>query len=570
MPREKVLGKYFWEVYPDLVGTTFYTQYVEAIRENKTKHFEAYYEGLSSWYEVSAYPSDNGLSVYFKDVTFSRAVAENIRNSEEKRRLIMNAALDAIVCIDIHGNITFWNPQAEAIFGWNENEVMGKHLSEIIIPEEYRKMHDNGMENYLKTGEGPLLNILLQLTALKRSGEEVSIELTVLPIKQANEEFFCAFIRDITERNKAEMAIRNSNERYNLASKATSDIIWDWNLLTNEIIRSEDNIEKLLGYKREVSQDSCFVWMNMVHPEDVNRVKEKIEEVLQNPEAHYYEDEYRFKKANNEYAYLYEKGYIVRNDAGKVTRIIGSTQDITKLKENEIQLKKRADELAVSNLELEQFAFVASHDLQEPLRMITSFLTQLDNKYDAVLDEKAKKYIYFAVDGAKRMRQIILDLLEYSRVGRTENTLEEIDLGDILNEIEILLQKRIMEKNADIHIDPMPVIHSYRAPIRQVFQNLIGNALKYSRTDVKTLIDIAVKEVPGYWQFSIADNGIGIHSDYFEKVFILFQRLHTKAEYSGTGMGLAVSKKIVENLGGKIWVTSEEGKGSTFYFTIPK
>ncbi len=569
-PREEVLGKCLWDIYPDVVGSEIYKEYLDAVKENKTKHFEAYYAGLSSWYEISAYPSKNGLSVYFKDVTFSRSVAENIRNSEEKRRLIMNAAMDAIICINTNGDITFWNPQAETIFGWQENEVMGRRLSEIIIPEKYREMHDRGMKNYLETGDGPALNVLLELTALKRTGEIVSIELTVLPIKQGNEEFFCAFIRDVTEKKKAEVAIRNSNERYNLASKATSDIIWDWNLVTNETIRSEENIEKLLGYTKEVSQDPGFIWMNFIHPEDVTRVNNKIEEVLQDSKAHYYEDEYRFRKANGEYAYLYEKGYIIRNDAGNALRVIGSAQDITKLKENEIQLKKRADELAVSNLELEHFAFVASHDLQEPLRMITSFLTQLDNKYYAVLDEKAKKYIYFAVDGAKRMRQIILDLLEYSRVGRIENALEDIDLGEIVHEIEILLQKKIKEKNAEISVDSLPVIHSYRAPIRQVFQNLVGNALKYSKQGVDTKIHIAVDEFSSYWQFSVSDNGIGIHSDYFEKVFILFQRLHTKTEYSGTGMGLAVSKKIVENLGGKIWVTSEEGMGSTFYFTIPK
>lgn len=569
-PREEVLGKCLWDVYPDVVGTDIYKTYLEVVKENKTKHFEAYYEGLSSWYEISAYPSKNGLSVYFKDVTFSRSVAENIRNSEEKRRLIMNAALDAIVCINTEGDITFWNPQAEAIFGWNENEVMGKRLSEIIIPENYREMHDKGMKNYLETGEGPALNVLLELTALKRTGEEVSIELTVLPIKQGSEEFFCAFIRDITEKKKAEIAIRNSNERYNLASKATSDIIWDWNLTTNQMIRSEENIEKLLGYKKEVSQNSGFIWMNHVHPDDITRVQNKIEEVLNDPGIHFYEDEYRFKKANNEYAYLYEKGYIIRNEEGKATRIIGSAQDITKLKENEIQLKKRADELAVSNQELEHFAFVASHDLQEPLRMITSFLTKLEDKYDALLDEKGKKYIYFAVDGAKRMRQIILDLLEYSRVGRIDHSLEDIDIAVILKEIEILLQKKINEKNAEVIIDPMPVVHSYRSPIRQVFQNLISNALKYSKEGKPVKIHIGKTEYPDYWEFYVKDNGIGIHPDYFEKVFVLFQRLHTKSEYTGTGIGLSVSKKIVENLGGKIWVDSTESQGSTFYFTIPK
>ncbi len=376
--------------------------------------------------------------------------------------------------------------------------------------------------------------------------------------------------QDIDSLRKAEDNIRLSNERYILAFKATSDIIFDWNLVNNETIRSAENIENLLGYKPEVSQADNFVWMNYVHPDDIERVKEKLNRVLQDPQMFFYEDEYRFLRANHTYAYLYDRGYIIRNEQGVVTRVIGSVKDISKLKENEIQLQKRADELAVSNLELEQFAFVASHDLQEPLRMVTSFLTKLEKNYDAVLDEKARKYIHFAVDGAKRMRQIILDLLEYSRVGRLDSLPEDINVLDIIQEVEILLKKKITEKDARISIDPMPVIHFSRSPLRQVFQNLISNALKYTREDATVKIHIGVSEHPAYWQFSVSDNGIGIHPDYFQKVFVLFQRLHTKSEYSGTGIGLTVSKKIIENQGGKIWVESKEGKGSTFFFTIPK
>ncbi len=376
--------------------------------------------------------------------------------------------------------------------------------------------------------------------------------------------------QDIDSLRKAEDNIRLSNERYNLAFKATSDIIFDWNVINNETIRSAENIESLLGYKPEVSQDSKFTWMDYVHPEDVGRVKAKLNQVLQDPQRSFYEDEYRFLRADQTYAHLYDRGYIIRNEEGVATRVIGSVKDISKLKENEIQLQKRADELAVSNLELEQFAFVASHDLQEPLRMVTSFLTKLEKKYEGALDEKARKYIHFAVDGAMRMRQIILDLLEYSRVGRLDNLPEDLDVLKVVNEVEILLKKRISEKNAEISIDPMPVVHVSRSPVRQVFQNLISNALKYSREDVPVKIHIAASELPDYWLFSVADNGIGIHPDYFQKIFMLFQRLHAKSEYSGTGIGLTVCKKIIENLGGKIWVESTEGAGSTFYFTIPK
>jgi PAS domain S-box-containing protein len=359
----------------------------------------------------------------------------------------MNAALDAIICIDKQGKVTFWNPQAEKIFGWTADESLGKVLSTLIIPEHYRGMHDYGMKNYLETGKGSALNILLQLSAIRRNGDEFPIELTVLPIKQDGDEFFCAFIRDISERKTYE------------------------------------------------------------------------------------------------------------------TRLIQLNED----------LKKQKTELITSNHELEQFAYIASHDLQEPLRMVTSFLTLLNKKYGADFDETAASYIDFAVDGAKRMRQLILDLLEYSRVGKSNEAEEFIDLNILITEIKILYRKQIEEMNASIIVmEPLPLVNFHKSPLMQLFQNLISNALKYSRENVAPIVKISFTEDDGYWEFKVEDNGIGIDEEYFEKIFVIFQRLHNKDEYSGTGMGLAVTKKIVESLGGKIWVKSSMNVGSEFYFTIPK
>ncbi|HZX58859.1 MAG TPA: PAS domain S-box protein [Mucilaginibacter sp.] len=242
----------------------------------------------------------------------------------------------------------------------------------------------------------------------------------------------------------------------------------------------------------------------------------------------------------------------------------------TRLKELNESLQKHAKELAISNAELEQFAYVASHDLQEPLRMVTSFMTQLEKKYGEVVDDKGRQYIHFAVDGAKRMRQIILDLLDFSRVGRTEDDLEEVDFNKLVNELLALYRRQIEEEYANIIFENLPTIKTYKTPIRQVFQNLVSNSLKYQKAAVPAVITVSCKETKTHYQFSVKDNGIGIAPEYFDKIFIIFQRLHNKDEYSGTGMGLAIAKKIVENLGGKIWVESKEGKGSVFYFTLLK
>jgi PAS domain S-box-containing protein len=241
-----------------------------------------------------------------------------------------------------------------------------------------------------------------------------------------------------------------------------------------------------------------------------------------------------------------------------------------RLRELNLSLKEQTKELAASNAELEQFVFVASHDLQEPLRMITSFLTQLEKKYDSVLDDKGRQYIHFATDGAKRMRQVILDLLEFSRVGHADPERNTVDLNQVLEEIISMHKQLVKERDAIIEFDKLPKINAVRSLILQLFQNLINNAIKYQEKDHKPVVKIAWSEDDDYWHFRIRDNGIGIAKEYSEKIFHIFQRLHGREEYTGTGIGLALCKKIVQEHGGEIGVESEEGKGSTFYFTIAK
>ncbi|MEX2565355.1 MAG: PAS domain S-box protein, partial [Cyclobacteriaceae bacterium] len=208
-------------------------------------------------------------------------------------------------------------------------------------------------------------------------------------------------------------------------------------------------------------------------------------------------------------------------------------RNINDRKRSEESLKTLNNELMVSNTELEQFAFVVSHDLQEPLRMITGFLGQLDKKYDHLLDEKGKKYIHFATDGANRMKQIILDLLEYSRVGRVDMEREEINMNDLVHEALLLNRKLITEIKADVNVEKLPIINAMKVPMRQLFQNLINNSIKYHKKDRKPNVNITAGEDEDFWYFEIEDNGIGIVHENTAKIFILFQRLHNKEEYSG-------------------------------------
>ncbi len=241
-----------------------------------------------------------------------------------------------------------------------------------------------------------------------------------------------------------------------------------------------------------------------------------------------------------------------------------------RLLETNRQLLEKAEQLSASNSDLQQFAHIASHDLQEPLRMISGFLTQLEKKYAGQLDNKALEYIHFASNGAARMRQTLISLLEYLSLNRKTDAKEQFELSDLILEIINMNQPLIEVSNAEIKHDALPLLYSNRILVLHLFQNLIVNALKYSRKNRRPVIGISAKELPQHWEFSITDNGIGIESGSLEEIFGLFHRLHTREIYEGSGIGLAICKRITESLGGRIWATSEEGIGSTFYFSIEK
>ena len=258
----------------------------------------------------------------------------------------------------------------------------------------------------------------------------------------------------------------------------------------------------------------------------------------------------------------------IRDETGKIVASRSTWRDITQLKKAQEDLESTAAELSRSNQELAQFAYVASHDLQEPLRMVTSYLQLLESRYRDQLDEDARVFIGYAVDGARRMRGLIEDLLSYSRVGTRGKPFEPTDCAQVVKQALLDLRAAIQESQAQIVEEELPTVMADATQLAQLFQNLIGNGIKF-RGDTLPEIQISAERCDGEWQFAVRDNGIGIPPEYAERIFVIFQRLHTRNEYPGTGMGLAICKKIVERHGGRIWFESEPGKGSSFYFTIP-
>ena len=261
-----------------------------------------------------------------------------------------------------------------------------------------------------------------------------------------------------------------------------------------------------------------------------------------------------------------ENGFVVLSVIRDITEVRKAE---TALREKEESLRKAMEDLARSNRELEQFAYVASHDLQEPLRMVSSYLQLLERRYKGRLDEAADEFISYAVDGATRMQRLINDLLDYSRVGTRGSPLAPTDAADALNEALANLRMTLEETHARVTHDELPVIMADRSQVVRLFQNLIGNAVKFRKRDVPPRVHVSAEEKGNERVFSVRDNGIGIEPEFFDRAFQIFRRLHTAGEYPGTGMGLAICKRIVERHGGRIWVESNPGEGSTFYFTLP-
>lgn len=500
----------------------------------------------------------------FQDIHDRKQAEKELLLSYEEKSTILESIGDAFFSVDKRWTVTYWNKKAEEFLEIKKENILNRNLWEVIRDEHEITIFNKFLEIGTKT---KTVNFEQYCKRFK-----VWYSISAYP----NTRGISVYFKDITQQKLYVEQIRETNERFEIVTQATNDAIWDYNVTTGEMYHGE-GFRTLFGYQAGIGTGSQETWEEKIHPEDRQRLKAYFQSLFENPKILDLYSEYKYKRADGSYAYVIDRGIILRDEFGKVTRMIGATQDVTErnhyeesLKELNNKLEKHSKELALSNAELEQFAYVASHDLQEPLRMVTSFLMQLEKKYKSQLDERAHQYIEFAVDGARRMRQIILDLLDFSRIGKNDDRLEEIPLSNIVSEVLQLQGKLIEESAAQFQVGELPTITTFRSPMLQVFQNLIGNSLKYRNKDLPPFIRINSIESDTEWIFSIEDNGIGIEKEYFERVFIIFQRLHSKKEYSGTGMGLAIVKKILENLGGRIWVTSEPEAGSIFYFTLPK
>lgn len=382
--------------------------------------------------------------------------------------------------------------------------------------------------------------------------------------------------QDIDELKRIQLNLSEANERFSLIADVTNEAIYDWDIASNVLFWGK-GFSTVFGYDPLVSAPTIELWTELVHPDDRERVAASLDAAIENPKATQWKEEYRYRTSDGRYLYCIDQGGFIRDEEGNAIRMVGSVQDITASKALEDalvtlnrQLASQAQQLATSNKDLEEFAYIASHDMQEPLRMISGFLTQIDKHYADRLDERGRQYIGYAVDGAHRMKRIIQDLLDYARVSRFDDPETRIDLEELVQEVFELHRTTIDECGATITLGELPVIYSFRTPWLQILNNLIGNALKYRKPDAALHIGIDSVVNGGLFALTIRDTGIGIDPQHFDRIFGVFQRLHRHTDYPGTGIGLSLVKKLTETFGGTIEVASAPGEGSTFTLSFPE
>ncbi|RKD88934.1 PAS domain S-box protein [Halopiger aswanensis] len=549
-PAEELLGREIWDVLPETDDEIYRTKFRTAMETQEPLNFEVYEDGTESWLEFSVYPSESGLSIYFRDVT------ARVEREQEltKYETIVETINDGIYVKDEDGYFTMVNEAYAELTGYDRTELVGEHASLVVDEETITESRDQiaaGVE------APPAMETELQTA----SGDRVPVEGTFATLQTGDSHEEIGVVRDVTERKERERALRERERRLKEHKEFTDDVL---NAVDDlfYLIDADGNLQRWNESVNDVTGNSdaeieSMTALDFFDEEHAEQVAATIADGFETGDLQI-EAKIRTRDGE-EIPYEFTASTLEDPDGNEVLTGIG--RDITDRLEYEHQLE-------ASNERLEQFAYAASHDLQEPLRMVTSYLQLLENRYGDDLDDDAEEFIDFAVDGAERMRQMIDGLLQYSRVETRGDPFESIDLNDVLDETLENLELQIDENQAEVVVDSLPTVRGDASQLQQVFQNLVSNAIEYSG-DEPPEIRIAAERNGAKYVISVHDDGIGIDPEDQDRIFEVFHRLHTHEEHPGTGIGLALCRRIIERHGGEIWVDSEPGNGTTFSFTLP-
>ncbi len=507
-----------------------------------------------------------GVVLVFRDVT-ARRIAE--RELERWKKIFSGAGFGMFVIDPLNGRIVDTNPTFAAMHGYSVNELLGLPLS-ALLPPEFR----GGLATTLRIASEKGRH-MFEHQHLRRDGSRFPGLIDMTTFQDGRDEFWAGYCSDITERKQFEDTLRESEERFRTLASALPQPIW----ATDADGRIEYVNQVWIAYAGWKSGDEARKylphepWRDLLHPEDRDDFMQRWNESLRSGKT--FEAQARLRRASDGgYRWFLCRSVAVRDRGGQIVRWLGGCTDVQQQMADAAQLKLANQALQQSNADLEEFAYAASHDLQEPLRMVSIYSQLLKEEYGSELDDQASSYIEFAVNGATRMSNLLRALLTYSRVANAApRTSETADAGAAVSAALLNLSATIESTEARIHTGELPVVQIPEIHLVQLFQNLIGNALKYCKEEYPpgerpSVRIAAVRQADRSWLFSVTDNGIGIERQYLTQIFGIFKRLHGAA-FEGTGIGLALCLKIVERAGGRIWAESEPDKGSTFFFTLP-
>lgn len=490
-------------------------------------------------------------------------LSEN-KQSEARYRGLLEAAPDAMVVVNQSGQIVLLNVQAEVQFGYRRDELVGQQVTNIIPVGFAERLIADGTRTAAEA-LAQQIGTGIELNGRRKDGSIFPIEIMLSPLQSAEGILVTAAIRNISVRRAAEEHLAQMEARYRGLLEAAPDAMVVVNQ-GGEIVLLNVQAEVQFGYRRDELVGQAV--KNIIPEGFAERL---IADALRSVEAARAQqigtgiELYGRRKDGTGFPIEIMLSPLSSLEGVLVTAAI---RDITARKRSEAHLMQKVQELNRSNEELEQFAYIASHDLQEPLRMVASYTQLLSRRYKGRLDSDADEFIAFAVDGASRMQRLIKDLLTYSRVGTKGGALTDTSSEDALSQALRNLRSSIEESGAIVTQDLLPTVSADEMQLVQLFQNLVGNAIKYQNIGVPKVHISAFLNRRRKWEFTVKDNGLGIEPQYFERIFGMFQRLHKREEFAGTGIGLAICKKIVERHGGIISVESTPGSGSTFRFDL--
>jgi len=588
--KEDLAGKHILDHFPEAEHSGMYANLQKAIRGEtvrdltyfskiKDRHFENFFIPLKS-NEGGVY----GVLVIGHDISEARKM-------EKKFRGLVESSPDATVFVNREGNIVLVNSQAEKLFGYERKELEGRQV-DMLLPSQLQQPSSTPAGTVFSP-QGLSVGTIPDLFGRKKDGTEFPAEISLSPIETEDGLWISSSIRDISNRKKAEEEIKNINEQLTEAQRLSHLGNWEWDLRTAKLTWS-DEMFSIFGRTRENFELTFDSFIQSVHPDDRQKIQDSIGLTLKKRQP--FDFYYRIIRPDGQVRTLQRRGEVLMNEELVPVKLRGTTQDVTEIKQAEELLRSKTEELVVlnhslhtSNRELERrnadlstFAYVASHDLQEPIRKIQTFATRILESETEKLSETGRDYLQRMFKSVRRVHALLEDLLTYSRLNTNEKVFEYTDLNKIMEEEKEELKELMAGKKVTFESDLLPHIQAIPFQMRQLFHNLFMNSMKFSDPGrpphIRIRCTYMVKaELPEgesfgnneYHRISFADNGIGFEPRYKDRIFEVFQRLHLNNSYPGTGIGLAICKKIAENHGGLIIAEGEPDKGATFHIYLP-